>query len=340
MNLTHYEQQAGTTMRVIEVTRFGAPGVLVPTTAPAPAARPGEVVINVAAADVIFLDAMIRSGRATSFFSVRPPYVPGNGVAGAVVSAGDGVDRAWLGRRVIARTGAAGGSGGYAERAAVAIDQVVPVPDEVDLRDAAAVLHDGVTALALAERAGLRQGEQVLILGAAGGLGLLLVQLARAAGGQVIAAARGPAKLSAAAGLGAGAVVDYSEPGWTERVLEATGGGGPAVVFDGVGGQLGLEAFSITAAGGRFSAHGAPSGSFAPIDLQEASRRQISVRGIEQAQLNADEHGRRAGRALAEVAAGRLRPYIGQSFPLARAAAAHAAMDARTAIGKTLLTVP
>ncbi|HEY2286774.1 MAG TPA: zinc-binding dehydrogenase [Streptosporangiaceae bacterium] len=327
-------------MRVIEVTRFGAPDVLTPAIAPAPAAGPGEVVIDVAAADVLFLDAMIRAGRAAAFFPVRPPYVPGGGVAGTVGAAGDEAGPAWLGRRVIARTGAAGGTGGYAERAAVPAGQVIPVPDGVDLQDAAAVLHDGATALALTERTGIGQGEQMLVLGAAGGLGLLLVQLGRAAGARVIAAARGRAKLDAAARLGAAAVVDYSEPGWTKRVLDLTGGAGPQVVFDGVGGPLGLAAFAITAAGGRFSAHGAPAGGVAPIDPAAAAGRQVSVRGIEQAQLSPAEHAVRAARALAEVAAGRLRPVIGQTFPLDRAAAAHAALETRTAIGKTLLTVP
>jgi NADPH:quinone reductase len=327
------------TQHVIEVTRFGGPEVLTAATAPVPVAGPGEVVIDVTAADVIFLDAMIRSGRAAGFFPVRPPYVPGGGVAGTVAAAGDGVDRAWLGRRVIARTGGPGGSGGYAERAVAAIDRVVAVPDGVDLRDAAAVLHDGVTAEFLAERTGIGRGEQVLVLGAAGGLGLLLVQLALAAGAPVIGAARGQAKLDFVGALGADAAVDYSEPDWTKRVLEMTGGAGPRVVFDGVGGELGRAAFGITAAGGRFSAHGAPSGTFAPIDPQEAERRQVSVRGIEQAQLSDGEHARGARRVLAEVAAGRIRPHIGQVFPLADAAAAHAAIEARTAIGKTLLTV-
>jgi NADPH:quinone reductase len=327
-------------MRVIEVTGFGGPDVLTPATAPAPAAGPGEVVIDVAAADVLFLDVMIRSGLAAAFFPVRPPYVPGGGVAGTVGAAGDGVDPAWLGRRVIARTGSDGGAGGYAERAAVAAGQLIPVPDEVGLRDAAAVLHDGATALALAERTGIGHGEQMLVVGAAGGLGLLLVQLGQAAGARVIAAARGRAKLDAAARNGAAAVVDYGEPGWTKRVLDLTGGAGPQVVFDGAGGQLGLAAFAITAAGGRFSAHGAPAGGFAPIDAAAAAGRRISVRGIEQAQLSPAEHAGRAARALAEVAAGRLRPVIGQTFPLARAEAAHAALEARTAIGKTLLTVP
>jgi NADPH:quinone reductase len=329
-----------TAMRVIEVTRFGGPEVLALATARVPAAGPGQVVIDVTAADVLFLDTLIRSGRAAGFFPVRPPYVPGNGVAGRVTSAAEGTDPALLGRRVIARTGEAGGSGGYAERAVVAADRVIPVPDEVDLPDAAALLHDGATALGLAERTGIGRGELVLILGAAGGLGVLLVQLAHAAGASVIAAARGKAKLDLLSGLGADATVDYSQAGWTERVVQAGGGTRPRVVFDGVGGQLGTEAFGIAAPGGRFSAHGSPSGTFAVIDPHEARRRQITVRGIEQAQLGDDEHARLASSALAKLAAGQIKPYIGQTFSLAQAVDAHAAIEARATTGKTLLTVP
>jgi NADPH2:quinone reductase len=132
---------------------------------------------------------------------------------------------------VIARTGGGDGSGGYAEQARVQAGQLVAVPGGVGLPDAAAILHDGATALGLAGATGIRPGEQVLILGAAGGLGILIGQLARASGAQVIAAARGKAKLDLLAGLGAGAIVDYSEPDWPGQVARATGAAGPDVVF-------------------------------------------------------------------------------------------------------------
>ncbi|MDP8927303.1 MAG: zinc-binding dehydrogenase [Actinomycetota bacterium] len=132
-------------------------------------------------------------------------------------------------------------------------------------------------------------------------------------------------------------MVDYSERHWPEQVLEASSGAGPAVVFDNAGGELGRAAFEITATGGRFSAHGAPSGSFADIDPQEAERRRITVRGIEQAQLASADASRLTEQVLSEAAAGRIRPVIGQTFPLERAADAHAAIEARGVIGKTLL---
>jgi NADPH2:quinone reductase len=154
---------------------------------------------------------------------MAPPYVPGNGVSGRVISTGTGVDPSWAGRTVVAHTGESGGSGGYAEQVAVSVEDVIPVPDGLGLPEAAALLHDGVTALGLLERVGVKPGEWVLVTAAAGGMGVLLVQLARAAGGRVIGAARGARKLRVVREVGAEAVVDYSEAGWADRVRELTG---------------------------------------------------------------------------------------------------------------------
>jgi NADPH2:quinone reductase len=321
-------------VRVVEVARFGGPDVLKPTEAPDPVAGPGQVVVDVFVADVLFVETMVRRGWGREYFPVEPPYVPGDGVAGQVISVGKGVDPVWVGRKVVARTGE---RGGYAEQAAVAVRGLIPVPDGLGLREAAALIHDGNTAMALAEVVPIRSGEWVLVVAAAGGMGVLLLQLAHAAGAQVIGAARGKRKLDLATELGADVVVDYSEPDWAERVLEATGGAGPDVVFDGAGGEIGRAAFEVTARGGRFSAHGAPSGGFAMIDPHEAERRGITVNGIEQVRLSPTDALPLAERALSEAAAGRIRPIIGQTFPLERAADAHAAIEARHAVGKTLL---
>ena len=325
--------------QVVQVTRFGGPEVLATAAVPDLVPGPGEAIVAVSAADVLLLDAVIRSGLAAAWFPITPPYVPGNGVAGQVSAVGQGVNPGWTGRAVVAHTGEGGGSGGYAEQARVQAARLVAVPGGVDLAEAAAVLHDGATALGLAGSTGIRPGEQVLILGAAGGLGVLLGQLARAAGAQVVAAARGKAKLDLLAGLGAGAVVDYSEPDWTGQVTRVTGGAGPDVVFDGAGGELGAAAFETIATGGRFSAHGAASGGFAPVGTDQAARRGVTLRGIEQVQFGPGEHERLAGQALAALAAGRIRPFVGQVFPLPQAAAAHLALETRSAVGKTLLTV-
>src|ERR1700679_2912092 len=164
-------------MMTISVDRFGGPEVLTPTQAPDPVAGRGELVIAVTASDVMFVDTMIRSGRGAGFFPIEPPYVPGNGVAGRVTSVGDGVDNGWLGRPVIAHTGGPGGSGGYAEQAVVGLQDTVLVPDGLDLPSAAAVIHDGPTAVRIVRLVDVRPGEHVLVLGAAGGMGILLVQL-------------------------------------------------------------------------------------------------------------------------------------------------------------------
>ena len=324
-------------MRQVLATQFGGPEVLATSTTPDPVAGPGQVVVDAAVADTLFVDTQIRRGWGREHFTVQPPYVPGNGVAGVVRSVGDGVDPDWIGRRVVAHTGERGGHGGYVERAVVAADAIVAVPDGLDLRDATALLHDGATALGLADNARIRPREWALVLAAGGGLGILLVQLVHAAGGRVIAAARGRRKLDVVRTLGADVVVDYSEPDWPESVREATGGTGPDVVFDGAGGELGRAAFDITAPGGRFSAHGGPSGGFTEIDPYEAERRRVTVRGIEQVQFSPAELHRMTVRALAEAAAGRIKPVIGRTFPLEQAADAHAAIEAREVIGKTLL---
>lgn len=321
-------------MRVIEVVRFGGPEVLVPTDAPEPVPDRGDVVIAVAVADVLWVETMIRRGDGGAYFPVQPPYRAGVGVAGTVSAAGVGVDRSWLGRRVVASTGT---EGGYVERALVAADGLIPVPDAVSFTDAAALLHDGVTALGLAEIVAIRPGDRVLVTAAGGGLGVILVQLAKAAGARVVAAGRGAEKLDRVRRLGADVVVDYSTPGWIERVREATGG--LDVVLDGAGGEYGRAAFDLVVPGGRFSAHGTPSGSFAVPDPAEAQARGVTATGIERVQFTTGQFRDYAARALAEAAAGRIRPLIGQTFPLERAADAHAAIEARTVTGKTVLTV-
>jgi NADPH2:quinone reductase len=322
-------------MRAVQARQFGPPDVLVPSELPEPTPGPGQVVVSVQFAPVLFLDTQIRAGWGRDWFPVTPPYTPGAGVAGEIASAGPGVDPEWLGRRAVADTP----DGGYLERAAVEVDRVVAIPDALGTAEAAALLHDGRTAMGLVEVADVRPEEWVLVLGAGGGLGILLVQLAYGAGARVIGAARGKRKLDLARDLGASAVVDYSQSDWPQQILAATGGTGPDVVFDGVGGEIGRAAFEITARGGRFSAHGAPSGGFAPIDRQEAERRRITVRGIEQAQFAPAGARRLTGRALSEAAAGRIRPVIGQRYPLASAADAHRAVESRDVIGKTLLEI-
>jgi NADPH:quinone reductase len=325
-------------MRAVEAATFGDPDVLHLRELPDPTPRPGQALVATAASDVLFVDTLIRSGWGGGYFPIRPPYIPGNGVGGTVVAVGEGADRCLLGQRVIAHTGGPGGTGGYAELATADLVETVAVPDAVDLLDATAVLHDGVTALRVLEVCDVRAGEWVLVLGAAGGMGILLVQLLVARGAHVIGAARGWAKQAVVERAGAHAAVDYGEPGWVDGVLEATGRLRPTVVLDGVGGDLGGAALGLLADGGRFSAHGVSSGSFAPIDPDDARRRRIAVTTIADLQSTVADRTRLMKAAVEELQRERAIPLIGQTFSLAEAPKAHHAIAARETVAKTLLT--
>ncbi|RKS79049.1 NADPH2:quinone reductase [Actinomadura pelletieri DSM 43383] len=321
-------------MRAATVSRFGGPEVFELVESPDPGPGSGEVLIGVEVIDTLWLETMVRSGAGQGFWPMRPPYVPGNGVAGRVLQVGEGVDESLRDRRVVAHTN---GEGGYADRAVVDAEALVTVPDGVDLAVAAALLHDGMTALALFDTTKVGPRDAVLVVGASGGLGVLCVQLARARAAKVVAVARGP-KLEWVARLRPDASVDSDRPDWVEQAHAALGEHGADVVLDNVGGRLGEAAFGLTARGGRFSAHGTPSGRFASIDRQVADERGVSVTGIEAAQLSDRDRTRYVGQALREAAAGVVAPVIGQTFPLERAGDAHAAIEGRTVFGKTLLT--
>ncbi|MFI6322092.1 zinc-binding dehydrogenase [Nonomuraea sp. NPDC050556] len=288
-------------MKTMQVTRFGGPEVMRLTEAPDPVAGPGQVLVDVEVADVLFLDAQLRTGWGAEWFGQAPPYVPGTGVVGRV--RGDG-------RRVAAMV-----TGGYASQAVA--DTVVDIPDGVSMTEAAALVQTGPAALSLFEAARIKPGDQVLVTAAAGGLGSLLVQLAVQAGAEVTAAAsKGHDVLR---GLG-GRAVSYEDVD-----------GSFDVVFDGVGGEIGTAAFARTAGGGRFFGYGVPSGSFATTD---PARSDVEVIGIEQVQFAPGEWAE-----LLKKTFGRVKPVVGATFPLELAAEAHRAIEARATLGRTLLVV-
>jgi NADPH2:quinone reductase len=315
-------------VRAVVIREFGPPEVLEAAEVADVRAGRDEVVIDVEFANITFVETQVRAGR-PPHPSMLPvlPAVLGNGVGGTV-----GEGNPWAGRRVVASLN---GTGGYAERAVSSVARLIGVPDGLTTRDAVALLADGRTALALAGRADLRAGETVLVEAAGGGVGTLLVQIARRAGARVVAVAGQPRKLALARDLGADVTVDYSRDGWEQQVREVAGQ--VDVVFDGVGGDIGLAAFGLLGAGGRFCPFGMASGSFAPVTAELAQERQVTVRAG--AGGSPEELAALARTALAEAAAGRLRPVIGQEFELADAARAHAAIEARETVGKTLLTV-
>ncbi|MGK5737767.1 zinc-binding dehydrogenase [Micromonospora sp. URMC 103] len=317
-------------MRAVGIRGFGGPEVLVPGSAPDPVAGPGQVLVEVAHANITFVETQFRAGRSGPFGGA-PPLIPGNGVGGVITAVGAAVDPALTGRRVVSATG---GSGAYAERVAVDAAAPIEVPDGLALDAAVALLADGRTATMLVDAVGVRPGERVLVEAAAGGVGSLLVQLAAAAGARVVGLAGGERKVSLLPELGAEVAVDYRRPGWADRVRAATGG--VDIVFDGVGGDVGRTAFTLLDRGGRMVSFGLASGEWAGITAEDAAARDVTLvrPDVPPARLRAY-----AERALAEAAAGRLRPLIGQRFPLDQAADAHAAIESRATVGKTLLDV-
>ncbi|RMI36984.1 zinc-binding dehydrogenase [Streptomyces triticirhizae] len=321
-------------MQAVMLREFGPPEVLVTEQVPDPVAKPGQALVAVQAVSVTFVETQIRAGRGpTPAHRPSLPVIPGNGVGGVVTGVGEGVERGLLGARVVTTTG---GSGGYAGLVAVDAAELIPVPEGLRVTDATALLADGRTAMLLSRTAAPGPGEYVLVEAAGGGVGSLLVQLAAARGAHVIAAAGGAAKLRLAERLGARSAVDYTDPGWPDRVRAATGGAGVDLVFDGVGGAIGEAAAGLLRRGGRLCSFGMASGQATTLDGPTADRLGITAVGFgpppapgELRQLVRD--------ALAEAAAGRLRPTIGQTFPLSAAPEAHAAIEARATLGKTLL---
>jgi NADPH2:quinone reductase len=319
-------------VRAVVLREFGPPQVLEPAEVEDVRAGPGEVVIDVEFGNVTFVETQIRAGK-PPHPSMLPalPAILGNGVGGVV--AGDaqaGTGTALAGRQVVASLN---GTGGYAERVVSAAGRLIEVPDGLALRDAVALLADGRTALALAGRAALRAGDTVLVEAAAGGVGTLLVQIARNAGARVVGLAGQPRKLAVVRDLGADLAVDYSRAGWPDRVRDTVGR--VDVVFDGVGGDIGMAAFGLLGPGGRFCSFGMASGSFTPVAAELARDRGVTIPAG--AAAGPEQLMDLSRAALAEAAAGRIRPVIGQEFGLADAAKAHEAIEARTTIGKTLL---
>jgi len=306
-------------LRAVWLRSFGPPSVLEAGDAPEPVAGPGQAVIDVHHANITFVETQFRATGKGPFAGTPLPMVPGNGVGGYVVPAGGATPSGGprpRGRRVIASTG---GSGGYAERVAVDESALYDVPDGMALDDAVALLADGRTATMLARAAGIAAGERVLVLAAAGGVGTLLIQLAHGAGALVVGAVGSDRKLPLVRSLGATEAVRY-------EALE----GAFDVVFDGVGGDVARSAFALLHRGGRMLSYGLASGSWAGVTPEEAAARGVAL-------VQPDRSPAALREATLSALSGTLKPVIGQRFPLERAADAHAAIEARATVGKTLL---
>lgn len=300
----------------------------------------GEVRIDVAAAGVHLVDTTLRSGGDPRRFpSPDLPYVPGREVAGVVDDLGPGVDRSWLGRRVVAHLGM-GSTGGYAERAVARATSLHAVPDHVADDLAVAMIGTGRTAVGILDASEIAEDDTVLVTAAAGGIGTLLVQAAIQAGAFVIGLAGGPGKVERVRAQGADVAFDYRSARWTEDVTKAVADTGRSIslALDGVGGEAGRAAFDLLGPGGRMVLFGFATGTPTPFTADDLWARGLSATvAIGPRMLN-----RPGGLRPLEVAAlealadGRLTPTV-HRFPMHEAAAAHDALEQRATTGKVVL---
>jgi NADPH2:quinone reductase len=286
-----------------------------------PRPGPGQARIAVSAAGVHFIDTKLRAGGQTGLLPPPAlPSIPGREVAGVVDAVGEGVDPAWVGRRVVAHLGPA--SGGYASLATREIEALHALPDGLADDAAVAMIGTGRTTMAILDLAAITRDDTVLVTAAAGGIGTLLVQAARNAGARVIPAAGGPEKAALVGG------VDYRRPGWTDAIGQVT------LVLDGVGGAIGRAALECLAPGGRLLLFGYASGEMTPLSAGDLLRYGITASAAIGRRLTITRELEQ--RALAAAADGTLVPAV-QRFPLADAAAAHAALESRRTTGKVVL---
>ncbi len=322
-------------MRAIRVERFGEPDVLAVADVDDPAPGAGQVLVDVSMAGVAYGDVIVRSG----VYPLPLPWIPGIEVAGEVVTVGPDADESLLGKTVVATT--AGQAGGYAEWAVATAAYTFPVPKGLALDTALVVFQAGALARGLLSAMRLDASDTVLITAAAGRVGSLLVQWAKAAGASVIGAASG-VKLDAVTDFGADHAVDYGAADWADQVRELTGGRGATLVLDAAGGEVAASAFAATADGvGRIGLYGYASGSWPALDIQALARRGLTLCGPLGMVIRKSDAEQRedAGQALAAAVSGKLRPRIHARFPLEQAASAHRELEGRRSVGAVVLTV-
>jgi NADPH:quinone reductase len=321
-------------MRAARCTAYGPPESVVVDEVPDPRPAAGEVVVDIHYAAVNFPDVLIVANQYQ--VSIPPPFVPGSEWAGVVREVGEGVTRWSPGDRV----SGGGFTGACAERAVASELAVTGVPDAVDLQSAAAFSVAHTTAYhALRTIGEVRAGDDVLVLGAAGGVGLAAVELATLLGGRVVAATSSAAKCALCIDCGAVAAIDYSTEDLKVRAKELTDGGAD-VVIDPVGGAYSEAALRATTFGARFVVVGFASGEIPRIPLNLVLLKGTIVRGFEIRTLgqHLPDEVARDRRELGELfASGKVRPHVSAVHPLGDTAVALRSMLDRTATGKVLI---
>ncbi|MEX1008801.1 MAG: NADPH:quinone oxidoreductase family protein [Acidimicrobiia bacterium] len=307
---------------------------------PSPPCGPDEVRIDVRAASVNFPDTLVIRGQYQ--YKYDPPFVPGHECSGTLLEVGVDVDALEVGNRVLAMTGV----GAFASEVIAKPprqDQVFRIPDAMGWDEAAAFnLTYGTAIHGLSRRGQLQAGESVLVLGAAGGTGSAAIQVAKAIGAYVIAAAGGPEKLAIAEQCGADAVIDYHEEGLSARVKELTGGIGVDVVFDPVGGGDFREYLRCLAWNGRYLVVGFAAGDIPSVGLNLILLKSISVVGVAygaSARLDPAANAHNFEQLFRWYDAGLLHPVIGHHFPLEQGADALRVVGNRGALGKVIVEI-
>jgi NADPH2:quinone reductase len=332
-------------MKALLSKHVGGPETLVLEDMPSPQAGPGFAVVRVKACGVNFPDVLIIEDRYQ--FKPERPFAPGGEVAGVVMAVGDGVSHVKPGDRVLGSTG----WGGMAEEIAIDAARLVKLPDAMPFDEAAAFLMTyGTSYHALKDRAELKPGQSVLVLGAAGGVGLAAVELAKAMGARVIAAASSDEKVELCRKHGTDVGLVYGRGPFdrdgqkqlAEQFKQACGPGGPDVIYDAVGGGYAEPALRSIAWEGKYLVVGFAAGEIPKIPLNLALLKGCDIVGVfwgAWMAKNPQAHARSVAELLALYEAGRIRPYVSERFPLERAADAIRRLASRQAMGKVVVTI-
>ncbi len=320
-------------MKAIRVHSHGAPEVLTYEDVPQPVPGPLEALVKLEAAGVNFIDVYHRTGR----YPTSLPYTIGQEGAGTVVAVGAEARGVRTGDRV-AYTGV---QGAYAEYAAVPAERLIAIPDGVSTRQGAAAMLQGMTAHYLAcTTYPLKAGDTCLVHAAAGGVGLLLCQVAKLRGARVLGTVSTEAKARLAREAGADEVIFYTTSDFEEAVKRLTGGAGVQVVYDAVGKTTFTKGLNCLARRGMMVLYGQSSGAVDPVDPQVLNQKGslfLTRPNIAHYVATREELELRAGEVFAWIRGGRLRVRIGREFPLADAAEAHRELEGRQTTGKVLL---
>jgi NADPH:quinone reductase len=331
-------------MRAILSKTVGGPETLVIEERADPVAEPGKVVLNIEACGVNYPDLLMIQDKYQ--FKPERPFSPGGEVAGVVEAVGDGVADLRPGQRVLANVG----WGGMAEKVLVESNRVTPIPDAMPFDEAAAFMATYATSYyALKDRGRLKPGETLLVIGAAGGVGLAAVELGKAMGAKVIAAASSRRKVDLAIARGADSGVVYPEGPFDKNgqkqladlFKEASGKKGWDVAYDGVGGDYSEPLIRAAAWGGRYLVVDFPAG-IPRVPLNLILLKSCDLIGVLLGGAVAREpesHARNVADLMDHYLAGRIRPYVSERFPLANAGDAIARLAGRNAMGKIVVTM-